>query len=92
LGASSGLESLFQRLQLLLQSLQLLPQCPVVLAKAFDRGFEFDDSRHELPWISAQKIKPLKRSLAQLLAFERQRAVFGLDDCLLAIPKKANPL
>ena len=70
----------------------MLPQCPVVLAKAFDRRFEFGDSRHELLWISAQKIKPLKRSLAQLLAFERQRAVFALTTACWPFQESKSPL
>ena len=58
----------------------------VVLSKAVDGRFKFSDTRHKLLKITAQEVKPLKRSLAQLLALEGQRAELGLDDGLLAIP------
>ena len=65
----------------------MLPQRCVVLAKAFDRRLEFSDSCDKLLRIAAQEIKPLKRSLAQLLALEGQRPKLRFDDCLLAIPR-----
>jgi hypothetical protein len=69
----SGLESLLQNQRLLVQSLQLLPQCRVVLAQAFNGGLKFGDSSDKLRRIPAQQIQPLKRGLAKLLAFEGQR-------------------